>query len=165
MNGEHHLIDHIVAMNKEEIDNNNVVLDASSLILADPYEVFERGMNTRVVATAKHNKVEGEQVFYYNRLTQDLFLEALGHPSITVPKDCTTPTLMAKYFADTYEVEMDLAEMVSATIVNGEWVIVWRDKSYVWRGEYRFQHEQERDLEVLLPVTTFEGLNYPDRPA
>lgn len=168
MDGKQQLIDMIVSTNTEVIEGYNVVLDASSLVLSLPRADNIDGMNTVVMATAVHEKVENNQVFYYNRLTQPLFLEGLGNPTILIPKDCITPTQLAAYFADTYGVDLDLAQVKTALRQSTRWIVKFFDWSYTWVGEHIFAAEADPDNPILISLTDIltnqllDGLYYPD---
>lgn len=168
MDGKQQLIDMIVSKNLEVIEDNNVVLDASSLILSLPRADDIEGMNTVVMATAVHDKVEGNQVFYYNRLTQVLLLEALGNPTILIPKEVKTGGQLAAYFADTYNVEIDLGQVQSATRTATSWVINFFNWSYIWYGPFTFEAEEDpvdpitTPLKDVLTKRLLDGLYYPE---
>lgn len=165
MDGKQQLIDMIVSTNREVIEANNVVLDASSLDLSLPRAgSFEGGANTVVTAAAMHDKVEGNQSFYYNRLTQVLFLELLGNPTILIPKAIQTTGQLIAYFADTYNVDIDPAQVQSAILDYRGWVVKFFTWSYVWVGTFTFEAVDAGriPLSAVITKTLVDGLYYPD---
>lgn len=167
MDGKQQLIDMIVSTNMEVIEANNVVLGASSLILTLPRAGdFIDGANTVVTASAVHDKVQGNQSFYYSRLTQELFLEALGNPTILIPKEVKTPGQLTTYFADTYNVDIQMAEVQSAILNNTGWVVTFFARSYIWVGTFTFTAEDPPKIQLsdIITKTRVDGLYYPDIP-
>lgn len=163
MDGKQQLIDMIVSTNREVIEANNVVLDASSLDLSLPRAgSFEEGANTVVTATALHDKVEGNQSFYYNRLTQALFLELLDNPAILIPEAVQTPEQLFAYFAATYNVAINPAEVQSAILDDRGWVVKFFSGSYVWVGTFTFDvvKPEPIPLSVVIANTVMDGLRY-----
>lgn len=170
MDGKQQLIDMIVSTNREVIEGYDVVLDASSLVLSLPRADDIDGMNTVVLATAVHDKVEKDQVFYYNRLTQELLLQGLGNPTILIPKEVKTPQQLAVYFASTYNVELDLSHVQLATRTHAGWSVKFFASSYIWVGTHVFAAEEDPTDPVEIPLrdiitkTMLDGLYYPDPP-
>jgi hypothetical protein len=168
MDDKQQLIDMIVSKNLEVIEANNVVLDASSLVLTLPSAGDFNGSNTVVMATAVHDKVEGDQVFYYNRLTEMLFREALGNPEILIPKDISTLLQLKDYLAVTFNVMLDLDHVKSAQRQQSQWVLKFWDWSYTWLGTFSLDAEIDPDNPILTPLTDIltktrlDGLYYPD---
>lgn len=168
MDDKQQLIDMIVSKNLEVIEANNVVLDASSLVLTLPSAGDYNGANTVVMASAVHEKVEGDQVFYYNRLTEVLFREALGNPTILIPVDCQTPQQLKTYFATEFGVFLDLEHVKSAQRQQSQWVLKFWEWSYTWLGTFSLDAEVDpdnpilTDLKDVLTKTRLDGLYYPD---
>jgi hypothetical protein len=170
MDGKQQLIDMIVSTNREVIEGFDVVLDASSLVLSLPRADDIDGMNTVVMATAVHEKVENNQVFYYNRLTQEIFEAKLGNPTIFIPKEIKTPGQLTAYFAGTYNVDIDLAQTQSVVRNRFGWVVKFFTWSYIWAGTFIFDAEDDpldpviTPLEDIITKTRLDGLYYPDPP-
>jgi len=170
MDGKQQLIDMIVSTNREVIEGFGVVLDARSLVLSLPRADDIDGMNTAVMATAVHDRVENSQVFYYNRLTQDLFEAGLGNPTIFIPKEIKTTAQLTTYFADTYNVDIALAHVKSAMRTYVGWVVEFFSWSYIWCGPYTFRAELDPLDPLVVPLkdiitkTDLDGFYYPDPP-
>jgi len=166
MNARQTVVDMIVSTNREVIESYEVVLDENSLDLSWPQAGDWDGLNTMVMATAIHPKVESDQTYYYSRLTQALFEEALGNPEILIPVEVENITQLIQWFRDTYQVELDPAEMNTVQRNFENWTITFFERSYLYVGPYVFKAERT-DNPDLIPLSdilkrSVDGLYYPD---
>lgn len=168
MDGKQQIIDMIVSKNQEVIDSYDVVLDADSLILSLPVAGSFEGSNTKVLATASHPKVIGNQTFLYNRITQPILLELLGNPDILIPKTCKSILDVATYFSDVHNLQIDLDQIRTADHQPDRWVITFKPTSYIWAGTFTFAAEVDEVNPIIIPLkdiitkTLLDGLYYPD---
>jgi hypothetical protein len=166
MNARQTVIDMIVSTNRDVIESFDVVLDENSLDLSWPRAGDWDGLNTMVMAEAIHPKVESDQVYYYSRYTQALFEEALGNPEILIPETVTDITQLIQWFRDTYQVELDPAEMRTVQHNFEDWTITFFETSYLYVDQFVFKAART-DNPDLIPLEdilkrSVDGLYYPD---
>lgn len=165
MNARQTVIDMIVSVNREVIESYDVVLDENTLDLSWPRAGDWDGLNTMVMAEAIHPKVESDQVYYYSRFTQALFEEALGNPEILIPVEVDDVTKLIQWFRDTFQVELDPAEIETVQHNFEDWTITFFERSYLYVGQFVFKAERTENPD-LIPLSDIlkmvDGLYYPD---
>lgn len=161
MTGEDILIGMIQEVNRETLEELNLVLTVSDIGFGDPYPgEWLNGANTKVGATARGQRLEGTYTYHYDRLDIQAAFATIGVDEVIAEVNGeVTPNKVLNTLKYKHNLWLPLDELEDFTYVDGKMTFVIKEGSYVWLGSLVVTVEQGiPTIGALFPVNVLNGL-------